>query len=213
MTHLITKEQYINNPCGVCSTAFWKNTVFQKPNEIQIVHEKELSQINKDIYHVDRYFRLIHDLKDIKTQILPDGFYFQIVNLTTEIETVSTIINHCYENINVTPEQVSEWTKYSVFDNDLWVFVYEESSNSPIALGIADFDKEINEGSLEWIQVIPEKRGFGLGQSLVCELLSRLNGKADFVTVSGLSDDKTNPEALYRKCGFIGDDIWCVIGQ
>jgi len=30
---------------------------------------------------------------------------------------------------------------------------------------------------LEWIQILPAKRGLGLGQSLVNELLQRLNSK------------------------------------
>ena len=57
----------------------------------------------------------------------------------------------------------------------------------------------------------PEKRGFGLGQAIVRELLLRLKGKADFITVSGQIDNATDPEALYRKCGFTGNDIWCVV--
>jgi ribosomal protein S18 acetylase RimI-like enzyme len=79
------------------------------------------------------------------------------------------------------------------------------------ALGIADFDAEIKEGSLEWIQVLPSKRGLGLGKMLVNELLQRLKSKADFVTVSGRVDNPANPQALYRKCGFTGDDIWYVV--
>jgi GNAT superfamily N-acetyltransferase len=124
---------------------------------------------------------------------------------------ISDLINRCYEDIEVTPAQINEWTGYSVFDNDLWVFIYENESDIPVALGIADFDKDIKEGSLEWIQVLPEKRGLGLGQALVSELLRRLKGKADFVTVSGQSENNTNPEAVYRKCGFTGDDVWCIL--
>ena len=55
MTHPITKEQYINDPCGVCSTAFWKNTFYQKPDEIQILHEKELSSLD-NYNNITRYF-------------------------------------------------------------------------------------------------------------------------------------------------------------
>ena len=83
----------------------------------------------------------------------------------------------------------------------------------PVALGIADFDAEIKEGSLEWIQVLPGKRRMGLGKMIVNELLSRLKGKADFATVSGQIDNATNPEMLYRKCGFTGNDIWYVISN
>ena len=43
MTHNITKEEYINDPCGSSSMAFWKNTAFQKPENIKIIHEKIIS--------------------------------------------------------------------------------------------------------------------------------------------------------------------------
>jgi len=210
MTHSITKEQYINDPCGVCSIAFWKNTFYQKPDEIQVLHEKKLSSLD-NYNNITRYFRLLHNMENVSAVDLNEDFYFQTVHMATQKEMVADIINLCYEDIKVTPEQVSEWTKYSVFDNDLWVFIYEKSSESPVALGIADFDKEIKEGSLEWIQVIPEKRGLGLGQAIVKELLYRLKTKANFVTVSGSLDNNSNPESMYRKCGFTGDDIWCVI--
>ena len=38
-----------------------------------------------------------------------------------------------------------------------------------------------------------------------------LKNIADFTTVSGEVDNKTNPEKLYRRCGFEGDDIWYVL--
>ena len=91
------------------------------------------------------------------------------------------------------------------------MFICDADTSLPVALGIADFDSDIAEGSLEWIQVLPESRGHGLGQKIVLELLSRLKDKADFITVSGEADNPTNPEALYKKCGFSGDDIWYVI--
>lgn len=56
-------------------------------------------------------------------------------------------------------------------------------------------------------------KGKGLGKAVVNELLSRLKEKADFVTVSGECDNPTNPETLYRRCGFEGEDIWFVIQE
>jgi len=211
ITHLITKEQYISNPCRVCSTAYWKNTTYKKPDNIQVVHEKDLIVADLEEYHITRYFRLLHNLKNIKPSNLCDGFYFQNVNIETQGESVAELINQCYDDIEVTSEQVVSWTQFKVYCKELWVFIYENNYSSPIGLGIADFDSDIKEGSLEWIQVLPKKRGLGLGQSLVNELLQRLNGKAEFVTVSGEIDNSTNPESIYRKCGFYGDDVWCVI--
>ena len=213
MTHNITKDQYLLDPCGTCATAFWKNTFFKKPGDVQIIHERNLqtTTANRDAFDIVRYFRLMHDLKNISARSLPADYYFQTVNIETQKGTVAHLINRCYESTNVTQEQVEKWSKYKVFDNDLWIFIYETSSPYPAALGIADFDDTIKEGSLEWIQTLPEERGKGFGQALVGELLLRLAPKAKFVTVSGKADNKTNPEALYRKCGFNGEDIWCVL--
>jgi len=211
LTHNITLDEYLNNPCGTCATAFWKNSYFKTPDGVQVVHEKEVKEACKDAFDIVRYFRLLHDLQEINTPNLHEDYYFQTVNIETQKGTVAHLINRCYENTNITAEQVDKWTKYKVFDNDLWVFIYELSSSYPVALGIADFDADLKEGSLEWLQALPEKRGKGLGQALVNELLRRLAPMAKFVTVSGQADNKTNPEAVYRKCGFKGEDIWCVL--
>jgi len=213
MTHILTKEKYINDPCGTCSTAYWKNAYFQKLHSVSIIHEKELPLIDQNAYKITKYFRLLHTFERTMPYRLDDKYYFQTVDVETQTEIASDLINRCYDDIGASPEQVYEWTQYPVFDNDLWVFIYEKETAAPVALGIADFDCEIKEGSLEWIQVLPEKRGLGLGQALVYELLQRLKHKAVFVTVSGQIDNNTNPESLYRKCGFTGDDVWCVLQQ
>ena len=75
----------------------------------------------------------------------------------------------------------------------------------------ANLDSETEELVLEWIQVLPEYRGRGLGKMLVNELLCRMGGRAKFATVYGKADSPSNPEALYRKCGFIGNDVWHVL--
>ena len=69
----------------------------------------------------------------------------------------------------------------------------------------------IPEASLEYIQVLPEYRGRGLGECIVLELLTRLHGCVEFTTVSGEVESRTNPEGLYRRCGFRGDDVWWLL--
>ena len=61
----------------------------------------------------------------------------------------------------------------------------DKQRNAPAALGIAEIDRNVPEGSLEWIQVLPSIKGKGLGKVLVLELLHRLKARADFTTVSG----------------------------
>ena len=101
------------------------------------------------------------------------------------------------------------WTQHPVYDKALWIWIADKITGEYIGLGIAEYDRGVNEGSLEWIQVLPEYRGKGVGKAIVNELLRRLQ-KADFITVSGRADDKA-AERLYRTCGFEGDDIWCVV--
>jgi len=209
--HNITKKDYLRDPCNTCSTAFWKNAVYKVPDGIHIVHESDLDLHDITNYNIEQYFRLMHNLKEIGSCNLPDGYYFQNVDMQTQIADVAELINRCYDDIGTTPKQVESWTKLDVFNNDLWIFVYEKATGQPVALGIADFDSNVSEGSLEWIQALPEQQGKGLGQAIVNELLSRLVKKANFATVSGKVDNVTKPEMLYRKCGFYGEDIWNVL--
>ena len=80
-----------------------------------------------------------------------------------------------------------------------------------VGCGIADFDKELSEGIIEWVQVIPAYRGNKIGQLIVSELLGRMKSIAKFATVSGKVNNITNPEKLYRKCGFVGHDVWHIL--
>ena len=64
---------------------------------------------------------------------------------------------------------------------------------------------------LEWIQVSKEHRERHLGTYIVKELLWRMKDIADFVTVSGKCNNPSNPEALYRRCGFVGTDVWHIL--
>ena len=114
----------------------------------------------------------------------------------------------CYPSISPDASEVRAWTAHPVFDPGLWIWIIDVAADRPAALGIAEFDPAVSEGSLEWIQVLPRYRGRGLGSALVSELLARLAGRADFTTVSGRIENETHPERLYRRCGFTGDDIW-----
>lgn len=199
----VTKEMYLNNPCGSLPYAFWKRIEYPIPENVATLGENDC----EDSANTTKYFRLIHHLE----KTLPfahDDFMLETVDIETQTKLVAEILSECY-NAEYTADFVAQLTKTRVFDNDLWLLIIEKSTRKPAALGIADLDPEIKEGSLEWIQVLPSKRGLGLGTLLVNELLSRLKTKADFVTVSGQVDNKTKPEMLYRKCGFTGNDIWC----
>jgi GNAT superfamily N-acetyltransferase len=184
----------------------------------------QLALIHQDYLHTalsagfaiqSPYFRLIHrQNKPVVRTPLPIGFSIMDVdidvNIQRDAQRVSDLIGRCYRDIHPTVEAVTRWTEHPVFEPTLWIWVIDDATGVPIGLGIAEIDQTILEGSLEWIQVLPEYRGKGIGKCIVQELLSRLEKWVKFTTVAGEVDNATNPEALYRSCGFTGSDIWWV---
>ena len=209
LEYAIVAREYLNNPCGTYSIPYWKQKHIQIQENMKILHDREFEEELLLEYNDEKYFRLSHDLKDIP-QVTYDEYRIETASVE-DIPLVQELINRSYQDLSVSCEQLLSYTKSEVYDENLWIIVFEKSNNRPVACGIAELDKEIKEGVLEWIQVLPEYRGKKLGQLLVNELLTRLQGKADFVTVSGKVDNATKPERLYRKCGFTGEDIWHVL--
>ncbi len=66
----------------------------------------------------------------------------------------------------------------------------------------------VHEAVIETVEVSPDYRGRGLGRALVRELLRRIGTRAVFTTVSGIVEDRDNPGAFFRRCGFTGEDVW-----
>lgn len=203
------KHAYLKNPCGTYSIPYWKSKGIKIPENMKILHDREFEDGFLLEYNDEKYFRLMHNLKDVEKVELEE-FFVRTAN-SKDIPLMQKIMNCSYEDIVVTHEQLLGYMESEVYDENLWIIVSEKLTNKPVACGIAELDKELKEGVLEWIQVLPEYRGKKLGQLLVNELLTRLQGKADFVTVSGKVDNATKPEMLYRKCGFTDADIWHVL--
>ena len=204
---MITLKEYLSDPCGTLSIPLWKWRQTVLPEGIKIVHQRDF--VSQGDYQDDPYFRLRHDLDSLK----PTQQDMCVIKKADErdILNIVSIINSSYLNIQVTQQQVQAWRQYPVYAPDLWLIAFDRKSGKPIGCGIADFDRDTKEGILEWIQVLPEYRGRGIGKLLVLQLLWRLQGKADFVTVSGSCLNEFNPEKLYRSCGFVGDDVWHIL--
>lgn len=180
--------------------------------DMLLIHQRYLSNINlKNYDKPEGYFRLtFNNSTDLTTPIM-NGYYFKPVDILSECEAVSSLICSCYEHIKPTKDEVIKWTTYPVFNPTLWVWIVAKSTNEYAGLGIAELDTSIDEGSLEWIQISPKYQGLGLGKALITNLLLKLKDSAKFITVSGEVDNKSQPEKLYRRCGFYGDDIWYVL--
>lgn len=182
-------------------------------NSLRLIlcHYSQLFNFDMHRYHVERYFRLVHHHEHIDQYDSMDTYYFRRVDYEHEILLVLNLIKQCYSDIMLTEEDVLNWTNNSVYDEDLWIWVVDSKNSLPVGLVIAEYDKHIQEGSIEWLQVLPEYRNRGLAKALVSEVLKRLKQKARFTSVSGNIDSISNPYKVYKKCGFEGENIWYVL--
>ena len=149
---------------------------------------------------------MIHNLCDIDMVQLDDKFEFADI---LDLDYVNHI-NSCYEKVGVSLEELQQYKKRKTYNKNLWVAIKNKTNGAVIATAIAEFDNEIKEGIIEWVQVSKEYRRCGLGSVLVNELLTRLKPMAKFVIVCGDCNNKTNPMKLYQKCGFSNMKIWCI---
>lgn len=206
---MITLTEYLNNPCGTLSIPYWKAKSITIPLDMIILHDNDFSSDILSKYTDEKYFRLYHSLKEIPEIKIDD---FEIATATRrDIKTIVQIINDSYTDISVNKELIKSYTPTPVYNENLWIMVKEKATGKFVGCGLADYDAEAKELILEWIQVLPECRGKKIGQLIVTELLFRMKGFADFATVSGKVDNATNPEGLYRKCGFVGNDVWHIL--
>lgn len=207
----MTAQEYLRDPCGVLSIPYWKNKCISVPSHMRIVHQRGFDASLLTSHADEPYFRLMHDLKSIG----PAKHAAFVCRTAGEddLPLMADLINRSYTELSVTEAQLRGYRTTAVFAPDLWVIACDVQTQSPVGCGIADFDPEVQEGILEWIQVLPEHRGRGAGQLIVNELLRRMTGRASFATVSGRVNNPTCPERLYRKCGFSGDDVWHILTE
>lgn len=205
---MISLQQYLLDPCGTASIPYWKYTRIAVPPYMLIVHQREMTDDLLLEYRDEPYFRLYHDLKNIRQMTVQD---VEIVSGDAADAEFVQLINESYTDLSVTAEQIAGYRHTPVYCPGLWILLKEKGTQTVVAGGIADYDKEIGELILEWIQVLPPYRGRGCGQFTVNTLLSKMQNTARFATVSGKMNALSAPERLYRKCGFAGTDVWHIL--
>ena len=175
------------------------------PDSVRIIHCKDWNGQYSDY---QRFFRVKHDLKD-----LPEiDFDYDVISIEHQAKQLSGMINASYihEGLTVTEEEILQWREHETFREDLCIYINSDGGIM-VASGIAEYDSCCREGIIEWVQVLPEYRGRGLGQKIVNVLLARLKKiGAEFVTVSGDLDNISDPLEMYRRCGFKGNDVWYI---
>lgn len=204
---MISKNEYLADPCKTASVPYWKAKSITVPDSMKILHRDDYSEAEHRQYIDEPYFRLRHDLQGLSEPVLQQGYSLS----KAALPDFAAHINSCYNGIGVTEAELQSYTTRPVYDAALWLAVKDDHTGDIVATGIAELDCEIGEGILEWIQVSEAHRGCGLGRFLVSELLRRMKGTASFATVSGQCNNPTNPEGLYRKCGFTGNDVWHIL--
>lgn len=203
-------KDYLENPCGTLSIPFWKSEILTLPENMRIIHDAKFDTSLLESFEDAVYFRLIHRL-NLSCANTPASHHAIVEISPDRFPDLVNLINTSYQHIGikVTLEQVKEWTQSPVYAPHLWVGIL--SDNQLIGAIIADFHTEAKEGIIEWLQVHPEHHGKGIGAALLHNCLWRMASCADFATVSGLASNVTNPESLYRKCGFTGQDYWHIL--
>lgn len=205
----LSKEQYLENPCREASIPYWKAKAISVPDGMKILHHDDFDEAEHRQYIDEPYFRLIHGLHDLAAPMMPGGFSL----CHAALSDFADHINKCYDGIGISEAELRSYTTRPVYHAALWLAVRDNQTGEIAATGIAELDRETGEGVLEWVQVSKNFRRCGLGCYIVSELLWRMKDTAQFATVSGQCHSPANPEALYRKCGFTGNDIWHVLRE
>ena len=200
-------EEYLMHPCKKASLPYWKAKSVVVPDGMKIIHDNDFDETEYRQYIDEPYFRLSHDLQGLSEPVLPIGYSLRKASL----HEFAAHINSCYNGIGITEAELRESTTRPVYNGTLWLALADDQSGEIVATGIAELDREIGEGIFEWIQVSKHSRGRGLGTYIVSSLLWRMKDIAKFATVSGQCHNPTNPEGLYRKCGFTGCDVWHIL--
>lgn len=199
-------SDYLSDPCGASSLPFWKTELVRIPDGVTVLRDDAFSE-RRPAGGDTPYFKLLHDLKTVREVRLPEGFALVPCGPEELVRHVAA----CYVREYLSLEELLAYQKRPVYRPELCLAVADGADGKLVASGLAGLDARIGEGFLEWIQVSPDYRRRGLGAFVVCELLRRLRGRADFVTVSGRLDSESDPFALYRACGFADPVIWHVV--
>lgn len=205
---MISIDTYRADPCGGLSIPYHKAKALILPPWLRVVHQRDFCAEDWSGWKDTPYFRLYHDLEAVPFSPVPAPYRLEAAG-EEHCPAIAELIRLCY-GWDTPAEEVLSWRDAAVFRPELWLLV-RDGGGALAGAAMGEFDPEVGEGTLEWVQVHPEHRRRGLGAALTAALLERLSDMADFATVSGEVMNPTAPEALYRRCGFTGEDVWHVL--
>ena len=142
------RKEYLQDPCGMLSIPYWKAEMLTVPDSVRIIHCRDWKGQYNDY---QRFFRIRHDLNGLD----PIFFDYDTISIDFQAGELSEMINACYqhENIAVTEEDILEWKKHKTFREELCVYI-NAGNGKMAASGIAAYDENCREGTIEWVQVL-----------------------------------------------------------
>jgi len=155
-------------------------------------------------------FRLLHTAE--VAPALPDGLSWADAD-PAQAEAIAAFIARCDPTFQPTAETVRTWAGESACAPDLWLWA-QDAQGEPVGLAYAERDAALPEAALEGAYVRPDWRKRGLGRALVGEVVRRAKASGTaLVTVAGAVEDRDNPGAFFRRCGFSGRDVWWYLSR
>lgn len=109
---MLTKEQYLADPCKAASIPYWKAKSITVPDGMKILHQDEYDDSGYQQYIDEPYFRLIHNLNYLDEPVLPQGYSL----CTATLSEYAAHISICYDGIGITKEELRSYTLRSVYD-------------------------------------------------------------------------------------------------
>lgn len=202
-------NEYKKNPCGALPIPYWKNQQITLSSNMKIVHNSDFNERLLEAYTDETYFRLSHPLNNIPEYNVPH-IKIEVIPPTRKND-LAALINASYTHlgITVTSQDIEKWMESEVYCPCLWTGAFLE--DKLIGAVISENDRNLGEGIIEWLQVLPEYRKCNVALSLLSKSLNKMSKIAQFATVSGKCDNITMPEKVYRKIGFEGNDIWHIL--
>ncbi len=204
----LRQSTYLADPCGTLSIPYYKEKSMTPPPDLRTIHQRDFHKEDWLGWQDTPYFRLYHNLSSIDHMPPPTGYRLAEMD-DSDCAAAAELIGLCY-SFNLQEAEVRTWRQRTWFRPALWLKILDVKEQMVGSI-LAEFDSEMGEGALEWVQVHPDHRRRGVGAALVSALLAQLAEVADFATVSGEINNPYMPEALYRRCGFTGDDIWHIL--
>lgn len=208
---MLSVKEYKRAPCKSLSLPYWKAQNISVPSHMKIVHNTAWDPALLNRYTDERFFRIIHYLKSIPAYSAP-GVRLETIS-HRQTEALADMIDRSYTNahIHISAEQLHDLTRTPVYCPSLWIGAVLDGT--PVGSILCDYDAQTGEAVIEWLQVLPAYRRRGVASALICRALERMRGMAEFATVSGACANPTQPETVYRKCGFEGNDIWHILTE